>query len=432
MRAVDLIEKKRNGGELTPTELDALISGYTAGAVADYQMSAFAMAVYFRGMTPAETAALTDAMYRSGDRIDLSRFGALSVDKHSTGGVGDKTTLVVAPLVAALGGRVAKLSGRGLGHTGGTVDKLGSIPGFRVQLSEKEFLRQVEDIGVAVIGQTGDLVPADKKLYALRDVTATVDSLPLIASSVMSKKLAAGAASIVLDVKVGSGAFIKTREEGMALAELMADIGRRAGRRMCALVTNMDIPLGRAVGNTLEVTEAAAVLRGEYTGPLARLCTALAARMLTLCRGWSIDEAEHRVAEAISSGAAFRRMEEWVAAQGGDPAALTDSGLLPQPAYVAELRAERSGCLAGLDALKVGQTAALLGAGREKKEDAIDPAAGVLLLAETGDYVTAGQPIARLCTGKREALAGAEELFRSAVCWGEEPPEPRPLIFGTL
>ncbi len=430
MRVADLIEKKRDGMELTPAELDTLILGYTAGGIPDYQMAAFAMAVYFRGMTPAETAALTDAMLRSGSRVELSRFGMLSVDKHSTGGVGDKTTLVVAPIVACLGGKVAKLSGRGLGHTGGTVDKLASIPGFRVQLDEREFLQQVEDIGVAVIGQTGELVPADKKLYALRDVTATVDSLPLIASSVMSKKLAAGAASIVLDVKVGAGAFMKTREDGLELAKQMVDIGYRAGRRMCALVTNMDAPLGRAVGNALEVTEAAAVLRGESTGPLTQLCTTLAVHMLTLCRNWSLDEAERRVAEAISGGFAFQRMEEWVAAQGGNPAALTDSSLLPQPALVKELRAERTGWIAGLDALKIGKAAALLGAGREKQEDVIDPAAGVLLLAEVGDYVTAGQPLARLCTGRRQALAGAEQLFRSAICWSEESPEPKPLILG--
>ena len=294
MRTVDLIEKKRNGQILSEAEIRYLIDGYTRGEIPDYQMAAWAMAVYFRGMTREETVALTQAMEHSGDTVDLSAFGRYSVDKHSTGGVGDKTTLIVAPIVASLGGKLAKMSGRGLGHTGGTVDKLESIPGFQTTLTPEAFRRQVEEIGVAVIGQSGDLTPADKKLYALRDVTATVDSMPLIASSILSKKLAAGAKSIVLDVKCGSGAFMKTEADGRALAETMVSIGSACGRNMAALITNMDLPLGMYIGNALEVMEAVDVLRGK-PGALRELCSALAAQMLSLCHGWTVAEATERV-----------------------------------------------------------------------------------------------------------------------------------------
>ena len=324
MRMVDLIRKKRDGEKLTEAEIRFLIGDYTAGIIPDYQMSAFAMAVLFRGMDAEETAILTDAMMRSGDTVDLSCFGHLSVDKHSTGGVGDKTTLIVAPLVASLGGKLAKMSGRGLGHTGGTVDKLESIPGFRTTLEAEDFLRQVQDVGVAVIGQSGNLTPADKKLYALRDVTATVDSLPLIASSIMSKKLAAGSRSIVLDVKCGSGAFMKTEADGRALAQAMVDIGKACGRNVAAVLSNMDVPLGSCVGNALEVMEAVEVLRGGGDLRLRQLCVALSANMLSLVHGWSPEEAEEKANAAIDSGLAIETMKNCIRAQGGDASVLED------------------------------------------------------------------------------------------------------------
>ena len=309
MRMVDLIEKKRDGGVLTDDEIRFIIRGFTDGSIPDYQMSAFAMTVFYKGMTDHETAVLTDAMMHSGDTVDLSRFGDKSVDKHSTGGVGDKTTLIVAPIVSSLGGKMAKMSGRGLGHTGGTVDKLESIPGYQTTLSADAFMRQVEQVGVAVIGQSGNLTPADKKLYALRDVTATIDSLPLITSSIMSKKLAAGAHSIVLDVKIGSGAFMKTLEDGQKLAESMVRIGRACGRNVVAVMSNMDIPLGFYIGNALEVREAVEVLQGHGCPDLTGVCITLAANMLHLCNGWPIEEATKQAQEAISSGRAFRADE---------------------------------------------------------------------------------------------------------------------------
>ena len=303
MRMVDLIEKKRDGGILTDDEIRFIIQGFTDGSIPDYQMSAFAMTVFYKGMTDHETAVLTDAMMRSGDTVDLSRFGDKSVDKHSTGGVGDKTTLIVAPIVSSLGGKMAKMSGRGLGHTGGTVDKLESIPGYQTTLSAEAFMQQVEDVGVAVIGQSGNLTPADKKLYALRDVTATIDSLPLITSSIMSKKLAAGAHSIVLDVKIGSGAFMKTLEDGQKLAESMVRIGKACGRNVVAVMSNMDIPLGFYIGNALEVREAVEVLRGHGCPDLTGVCITLAANMLHLCNGWPIEEATKQAQEAIKDEA---------------------------------------------------------------------------------------------------------------------------------
>jgi len=427
MRAVDLIAKKRDGGILTEEEIRFLIAGYTDGFIPDYQMSAWAMAVFYRGMTDEETAVLTDAMMRSGDRVDLSCFGDLSVDKHSTGGVGDKTTLIVAPIVASLGGKVAKMSGRGLGHTGGTVDKLESIIGFRTTLTPEEFRKQVEAIGVAVIGQSGNLTPADKKLYALRDVTATVDSIPLIASSVMSKKLAAGAKSIVLDVKCGSGAFMKTEAEGRKLAEKMVAIGKACGRQTAALITNMDIPLGTHIGNALEVQEAVAVLQGK-PGDLREICTALAANLLSLCHGWSPEDAHRQVLDALDSGKALQTMKAWIAAQGGDP----DFSKLPKASVVYPVRADRSGWLIHMDAAKVGVASSLLGAGRMKKDDPIDYAAGIVLEKKTGDYVQTGDVLAWLYTNDAEKLPDAEALFCSALTWGEAAPEQAPLIYGIV
>ena len=427
MRVVDIIAKKRDGGTLSEEEIRFLIEGYTNGTIPDYQMSAWAMAVCCRGMDDRETAVLTDAMMRSGDQVDLSCFGDLSVDKHSTGGVGDKTTLIVAPIVAALGGKVAKMSGRGLGHTGGTVDKLESVPGFRTTLSAEEFRKQVEDIGVAVIGQSGNLTPADKKLYALRDVTATVDSMPLIASSIMSKKLAAGSRSIVLDVKCGSGAFMKSEADGRALAVNMVAIGKACGRKVAALITNMDIPLGNKVGNALEVLEAVEVLSGK-PGDLREICTALAANMLSLCHGWSPEEARTRVAEAIDSGKALDAMKAWFRAQGGDP----DFEKLPRASVVAPVRASGSGWITHMDAAKVGVSSSVLGAGRMKMDDPIDYGAGIVLEKKTGDYAAAGEILAWLHTNDETRLEDAEALFREALTWGDTQPEPQPLIYGIV
>ena len=424
MRTVDLIEKKRNGGVLTDEEIRFLIGGYTDGSIPDYQMAAWAMAVWFRGMDDHETAVLTDAMMRSGDTVDLSCFGNLSVDKHSTGGVGDKTTLIVAPIVASLGGKMAKMSGRGLGHTGGTVDKLESFAGFRTTLTAEEFRTQVENIGVAVIGQSGNLTPADKKLYALRDVTATIDSVPLIAASIMSKKLAAGAHSIVLDVKCGSGAFMKTEADGRILAEKMVAIGKACGRNVAALITNMDIPLGHNVGNALEVLEAVEVLRGK-PGDLREICTALAANLLSLCHGWSPEEAHERVLEALDSGKALATMEAWIAAQGGDP----DFSRLPRASVVVPVLANRGGWLTHMDAAQVGVSSSMLGAGRMKKDDPIDYSAGIVLEKKTGDQVRRGDVLAWLHTNDEALLADAEARFRAALTWGDAAPAPQPLIY---
>ncbi|MBR2319163.1 MAG: thymidine phosphorylase [Clostridia bacterium] len=428
MRMYDIIQRKKAREELTEEEIRFLIAGYTAGDIPDYQMAAFAMAVYFNGMTPAETATLTDAMMHSGDTVDLSCFGTLSVDKHSTGGVGDKTSLIVAPIVSALGGKLAKMSGRGLGHTGGTVDKLESIPGFQTELSAEAFLAQVEQVGVAVIGQSGDLAPADKKLYALRDVTATVDSVPLIASSIMSKKLAAGSHSIVLDVKVGSGAFMKTREDGEALARQMVDIAAACGRQAAALVTNMDIPLGSAVGNAIEVMEAVEILQGGGDRRLRSLCEALATEMLCLCQGWSPEEAAARVTEAVDSGAAFEQLCRWIAAQGGDASYLRDVSRFPAaPAY--EVCAPADGYIAAMDAERIGIVGVALGAGRATKEEAIDFAAGIRLLKKTGDAVTAGEPIAVLYTNRAGAVEGAKAAYLDAVTISAAAPAAQELIY---
>ncbi len=428
MRVYDLIQKKKNGEELTPAELDFLVQGYTNGTIPDYQMSAFAMAVYFQSMTPAETAALTDAMARSGDTVDLSCFGDLSVDKHSTGGVGDKTTLIVAPLAASLGCKVAKMSGRGLGHTGGTVDKLESIPGYKTTLTGEEFLSQVSEIGVAVIGQSGNLAPADKKLYALRDVTATVDSIPLIASSIMSKKLAAGSHSIVLDVKFGSGAFMKTEEDAATLARAMVDIGTECGRNVTAVLTNMDIPLGCGIGNALEVAEAMQVLRGEGPDDLRRVSLVLAAHMVSLSLGITVDEAMVRVEDALDNGRAWNTFCRWITAQGGDPLVCEDPSRMKQSSIIREVRAPRSGYITHMNTEKIGEAAVVLGAGRARKEDDIDPAAGLRILKKTGDLVHAGDALAILHTEREDAFEDGAARYLDAIAFGEDAPAAMPLI----
>ena len=428
MRVYDLIQKKKNGEALTPAELEFLVRGYTDGTIPDYQMAAFAMAVYFRSMTAEETAALTDAMARSGDTVDLSCFGDLSVDKHSTGGVGDKTTLILAPIVASLGCKVAKMSGRGLGHTGGTVDKLEAIPGYRTTLTGEEFLSQVSEIGVAVIGQSGNLAPADKKLYALRDVTATVDSIPLIASSIMSKKLAAGSHSIVLDVKFGSGAFMKTEEDAAALARAMVDIGTACGRNVSAVLTNMDIPLGCGIGNALEVEEAMEVLRGEGPADLRTVSIVLASHMVSLALGITVEEAKARVEDALDTGSAWNTFRKWITAQGGDGAVCDDPAVMKRSSIIREVRAPRDGYIVHMNTEKIGEAAVVLGAGRTRKEDDIDPAAGLRILKKTGDFVQAGDVLAILHTESEKAFREGESRYLDAIEFGESAPETMPLI----
>lgn len=397
MRVYDIILKKRSGGELTGPEINFLIKGYTAGDIPDYQLSAFAMAVYFRGMTERETLDLTLAMAGSGDTLSLEAIPGLKVDKHSTGGVGDSTTLVLAPLVAAAGVPVVKISGRGLGHTGGTLDKLEAIPGFRSSLSIAEMVRAVQRCGVAIAGQTGNLVPADKKFYALRDVTATVDSPPLIAASIMSKKLAAGADALVLDVKTGDGAFLKSLEESILLAEMMVKIGIGAGRKTAAVITNMDQPLGRAVGSALEIEEAVLTLQGKGPADLAELCRVLGGWMLCLAGrvpgpqdGWA------ELDRAIKSGAALAKFREMIRSQHGDARIIENPDLLPRAAAAVPVAAAAGGYVHRLGAEAIGRAAAALGAGRATRDDAIDLAVGVTLLKKIGDRVDPGDELALL------------------------------------
>lgn len=427
MTAYEIIDKKALGHELTSEEIEFFITEYTADRIPDYQASALLMAIRCKGMTDAETAALTDIMARSGDMLCLDSLGEYTVDKHSTGGVGDKTTLIVAPIVASLGCRVAKMSGRGLGHTGGTIDKLESIPEYRVTLSQDEFFECVEKTGVAVVGQSGHLAPADKRLYALRDVTATVKSLPLIVSSIMSKKLAAGSKTIVLDVKTGSGAFMTEREDALRLAESMVAIGKRCGRKMAAVLTDMDKPLGRAVGNALEVEEAVNVLKGNIKNDLYEVSLTLAALMVSLSREIAFDEAFSLCEEAVSSGRAFEKMKEWVEAQGGDSRALEWPSLLPSACYSFDIIGEE-GYICSMNAEKIGRAAMLLGAGRAKKDDVINHGAGLVLHKKTGEFVAAGEPVCTLWADDESLFAAAAEEFSRAVRYDVEPPEKTELI----
>jgi pyrimidine-nucleoside phosphorylase len=420
IRIAELIERKRNGEELSDDEISELVLGYARGDVPDYQMAAWCMAVYYKGLSGRETYALTDAMIRSGDTIDVgAALGRRVVDKHSTGGVGDKTSLAVGPIVAACGVPLGKMSGRGLGHTGGTLDKLESIPGFRVELTIEEFLAQVREVGVAIIGQTGDLVPADKKLYALRDVTATVDIVPLIASSIMSKKLAAGAQAIVLDVKVGDGAFMKTLDDARILAEQMVDLGRRAGRQVVCLVTDMDQPLGAAVGNALEVREAVDTISGEGPPDLTELVLDACSRLLALSDlGIDVPEGRERAERAMTDGSARDTYERWIEAQGGDP----DLDALPRAPVVSEVRAPRSGVVTRLAARPIGVAALELGGGRRTKDDEIDHAVGVVCSAKRGQTVEAGQVLADVHARDEASAARAVEAVAAAYEIGEEAP----------
>ncbi len=433
MRMYDIIMKKRNGGELSREEIRFFIERYTLGEIPEYQASALMMAVYFQKMTQRETFELTMAMAESGDMLDLSGIAGVKVDKHSTGGVGDKTSLALAPLVAACGIPVAKMSGRGLGHTGGTIDKLESFPGFTTSLTTKQFIENVNRVGIAIMGQTADLAPADKKLYALRDVTATVDNLSLIASSIMSKKLAAGADAIVLDVKTGSGAFMKSEEDAFALAREMVRIGRSAGRNTIAVVSDMNQPLGRTVGNALEVREAVETLRGEGPEDFQELVLTLGVQML-LAGGIAKEEKEARdnLEKAIADGAALRKMAEFIEAQGGDPGAVYDTEKLPAAKLVRPIPAPRSGYVKQIACDEVGICSMMLGGGRETKEDEIDLSVGFELRKKVGDRVEKGEPLAILHANDQAKAEEAEKRFVRAYLIGEEEPEPPILIKGVI
>jgi pyrimidine-nucleoside phosphorylase len=430
IRAAELIERKRDGGELAPEELAELVLAYARDDVPDYQMAAFCMAVYFRGLTAAETFALTDAMIRSGATIDLrGALGRKVVDKHSTGGVGDKTSIALAPIVAACGVPFAKMSGRGLGHTGGTLDKLESIPGFRVELAHDEFISQVRDIGLAIIGQTAELVPADKRLYALRDVTATVEQVSLIAASIMSKKLAGGADAIVLDVKVGDGAFMKSLDAARELAGAMVELGRHTQREVVCLLTDMDQPLGRAVGNALEIREAIATLRGEGPPDLTELVLAAAGRLLALSDlGVDDGEGRHRAERALADGSALATYERWIRAQGGDPT----ERRLPQAPVIREVTPPRAGYVAELRAVRVGVAALRLGAGRQTKDDTIDHAVGVVCRRKRGDRVDEHETLAEVHARTEDAADEAAAAVRAAYDLSDEPPPERSIVLETL
>lgn len=433
MRMYDIIIKKRNGGELSREEIEFFVKGYVAEEIPDYQVSALLMAIYFRGMNKRETADLTMAMVRSGSVVDLSPIKGVKIDKHSTGGVGDTVSLIAAPLVAACGVPVAKMSGRGLGHTGGTLDKLESIPGFNVSQSMEDFINIVNSIGIAVIGQTSNLVPADKKLYALRDVTATVDNVSLIASSIMSKKIASGADGIVLDVKTGNGAFMQTVDDAFELAREMVDIGTRVGRRTTALVTDMDQPLGLAVGNALEVKEAVEALRGEISGPLVEVSLLIASYMLvTAGRCGSVEEAGTLLEEALRSGKGAEKLKQMIRAQGGDDRVVDDTGYLPKANRIIPVEADADGCVTAINTQSIGICSLLLGAGRSKKEDIIDPAVGIVMNKRIGDYVQKGDIIGYFHVNREDRLNEAVQRFKEAISVGSEKPKKRPLVFGAV
>ena len=432
MRMVDLIEKKRDGLALTDEEIRFVIDGFTNGSIPDYQMSAFAMAVFFKGMTDHETAVLTDAMMRSGDTIDLSRFGDKSVDKHSTGGVGDKTTLVIAPIVAACGVKIAKMSGRGLGHTGGTIDKMESVPGTRTSLTQEEFFKQVNEIGISVIGQSGKIAVADKKMYALRDVTATVGCIPLIASSIMSKKLAAGSDAILLDVTMGDGAFMKDLDGALELARQMVAIGTAHGRKVAALITDMDKPLGYNIGNSLEVAESMAVLQGKGPVDLTEVCLQLASNMLVLAGKGDMPTCRKLAESVIADGTAFEKCCRMFAAQGGDISVLKDADKFRKAKYSYELTAQADGYIYKNDVEKIGNASVLLGAGRIKKEDSIDFAAGITMHKKLGDYVKAGESICTFYADDESLFAAAEEMYRGGLIIRAEKPTVPPLIYARV
>ena len=425
----DIIRKKRDGLALSEKEIQWFIDGYVKGDIPDYQASALCMAIYFKGMTVEETTALTFAIRDSGDKLKFNNINGLRVDKHSTGGVGDKTSLVVAPIVATLGVKVAKMSGRGLGHTGGTVDKLEAIPGFKTDLPTEEFEEIVNRVGIAIVGQNATLAPADKLLYALRDVTATVDSLPLIVSSIMSKKLAADDDCVVLDVKTGSGSFMKTKEQSRELAEWMVAIGKAAGKRMRALITDMDRPLGYAIGNSLEVVEAIETLKGNGPEDLTELSIALASHMLVISDRGNYEECEKNVRRVIENGDALMTFANMVEAQGGNKEWILHPEFFPAAAYSLEVKAETDGYIFSVDTEGYGTASLLLGAGRNTKEDKIDFAAGIKLVKKTGDKVKCGDTLAILYTNDEARLAASAKRLLEATFIKSEKPEDTPLIY---
>ena len=432
MRFVDVIARKRDGEALSRADIDLFVRGVTEGGVPDYQTSALLMAIVLRGMTDEETAWLTDAMVRSGERVDLSDIPGVTVGKHSTGGVGDKVSIALAPTVAACGVVVPKMSGRGLGHTGGTLDKLESIPGFRVGVSIPEFKEMLADVGTAIVGQSPTLVPADKNLYALRDVTATIDSVPLISASIMSKKIAEGSTAVVLDIKCGDGAYMKSEAEAHALARSLVGIGTRAGVRTEALITSMVSPLGRSVGNALEISECIEVLKGRGPDDVVELVVALGTRMLALSGRFKNSSAEQAIRTALSSGAALEKLRAMIARQGGDPEVVDQCGRLPSARHRRAVVADRSGYVVRMHAELIGRSSMALGAGRLRVEDTIDYGAGVLIIRRPGETVRAGEPVVELLYNDERGVAEAEALARDAITISEEPPALRPLILGTV
>ena len=428
-RAIDVIRKKRDAVELSSAEIEGLVNAYTAGEIPDYQVSAWLMAVVLRGMTRPETAALTDAMLHSGEVLDLSFLPARKVDKHSTGGVGDKTSLVLAPLAAAAGVAVPMISGRGLGHTGGTLDKLEAIPGFNVNLSVADFRRVLATCGCAMIGQTAEIAPADRKLYALRDVTGTVESPYLICASIMSKKLAEGIDALVLDVKTGSGAFMKSEKDAAFLAELMVETGERMGKQVVALITDMDQPLGKMIGNALEVVEVVEILRGEGPDDLRELCLELAGWMLHLGGvSKTVAEGKQQSAKLISSGHALARFRQMIELQGGDARVIDDSKFLPQAQHTMLVASAKSGYLASMQCEQIGTACVILGGGRERKEDSVDPAVGIVLHKKVGDKVSAGEPLATIYYNAEPLGQRARQLIEASCQIEDAPPAKRPLI----
>lgn len=432
MRMYDVIAKKRDGGTLSREEIAFAVNGYVAGEIPDYQMSALLMAIYLRGMTDEETAILTDVMAHSGDMVDLSAIQGIKVDKHSTGGVGDKTTLVIAPMVAACGVKIAKMSGRGLGHTGGTVDKMESVPGTRTALNQEEFFRQVNEIGISVIGQSGEIAVADKKLYALRDVTATVGCIPLIASSIMSKKLAAGSDAILLDVTMGDGAFMKNLDDAIELARLMVSIGTAHGRKVAALITDMDKPLGHNIGNSLEIAESIAVLKGKGPADLTEVCLQLASNMLVLAGKGTLTECRAMAERTLQDGTAFVKCCQMFAAQGGDVEMVKDPDKLRKAAYSYKITARENGYIVKNDVEKIGNASVLLGAGRIQKEDTIDFAAGIVMHKKLGDMVRSGDAICTFYADDPALFAAAEEMYRGGLVIDAQPPKLPPLVYACV
>ncbi|MEG1835953.1 MAG: thymidine phosphorylase [Oscillospiraceae bacterium] len=429
MRMFDIINDKKNKKELTDEEIAFFVKGYTYGDIPNYQASALLMAICMGGFSEKETITLTREMANSGDILDLSAINGITADKHSTGGVGDKTTLIVAPICASLGLKIAKMSGKGIGHTGGTVDKLESIDGYNTKLTNDEFFKQVNDIGIALIGQTGNLTPCDKKLYALRDVTATVNNYSLISSSIMSKKIAAGAKNIVLDVKCGSGAFMKTPDEAKLLAKMMAKIGKVFDRNLTAVITNMDSPLGKNIGNSLEVIESIDVLKGNGDKRLTELCLCLSANMLEISFKKPYDECYKMAENSIKDGSALKKLVQLVKAQGGNENLILNPSLFKKGEISYEVKSEKSGFISKMNTEKIGECAVILGVGREKLTDEIDFSAGIILKAKTGDYIKKGETLCTFYTAKSEKIIFAEGLFKNSIVMSDEPPQSQPVIY---